>query len=114
MYNLIDIIDILTEEEMEFPVKEKKRAKRRKNDYAKARRKEKIAAVVYPGGYHAPHGYFKKGKIHCSCPLCAAKTNGKPMKHLGGTYHKYDKYYKPSDLKKVDRLMYSMEECYVF
>ena len=111
---MYDLIYAFTEEELEFPEKEKRRAKRIKKDEDKAKRKERIASAVYPGGYHAPHGYFRKGKIHCSCPLCAAKTNGKPMKSLGGSYHKYDKYYKPSDLKKVDRLRYGLKECYAF
>lgn len=38
------------------------------------------------------YGYLRKGKIHCSCPLCAAKTrkNG----------------YTISDLKKLEKLNY--------
>lgn len=36
-----------------------------------------------------------KGKLHCSCPLCARKSS---------------MYYSDSDLRKFDRLKYSLKD----
>ena len=55
------------------------RAERRKNDFSKAKHKQYVVHHVYgwnEGWYDNLHEY-SKGKIHCSCPLCAAKTNPK-------------------------------------
>lgn len=64
--------DLFEEElfEGEKPLKVKKRAARRKKNYAKAMRKKKIAANVGGLRYKSTHQY-SKNKIHCSCPLCA-------------------------------------------
>lgn len=64
--------DLFEEElfEGEKPLKVKKRAARRKKNYAKAMRKKKIAASVGGFEYKNTHQY-SKNKIHCSCPLCA-------------------------------------------
>ena len=32
-------------------------------------------------------GAFRKGKVHCSCAMCAAKTNGKLNKSRGRVYN---------------------------
>ena len=104
----------------EFPHKNMRRAYHRKKTEAKARRKEHLASEIYTGGWNAPHGYFRKGKIHCSCPMCSAKTNASLNKskgkidpnnpfrgcRLSGTNGRYGKKnYKPSDRKKVDSLL---------
>lgn len=109
---------IAMELEEDFPQKDLTRGKRRKKDYAKAIRKERIANAVYPGGFNAPHGYYRKGKIHCSCPMCSAKTNDRNNKsngpvdgsgrrgtRLAGTHRRYGrKNYKPSDMRKIDHM----------
>ena len=60
------------------------RATRRKNNCRKAKRKEWIVHHVYgwPEGWYNNLHEYSKGKIHCSCPLCAAKTNPK-RKRIG-------------------------------
>jgi hypothetical protein len=49
-------------------------------------------------------GRLSKNKIHCSCPMCAEKTNIKTMRHYS-TYHKagsrLKKNWKISDLRKL-------------
>lgn len=57
------------------------RAERRKNDYSKAIRKKNIAEHCYGTSqnygvrwYNNLHQY-SKNKIHCSCPMCSAKTS---------------------------------------
>ena len=58
------------------------RAWRRYKNYTKAKRKRDIDAAVYSYGnrwypwYNNLHQY-SKNKIHCSCPICAAKTRNK-------------------------------------
>ena len=56
----------------------KSRAQRRKDDYIKACRKQQIVQEIYgwDDWYNNLHQY-SKNKIHCSCPMCAAKTNPK-------------------------------------
>lgn len=67
------------------------RAERRKKDYAKIERKRKILRDVYHDELAFTHGKqfhrLSKGKIHCSCPLCATKTKKDGYSH--------------SDLKKL-------------
>lgn len=62
------------------------RATRRKNNWRKAKRKEWIVHHVYgwPEGWYNNLHEYSKGKIHCSCPLCAAKTNPKRKRISSG------------------------------
>lgn len=63
------------------------KAERIKNDYKHIARKEYILKHVYPE--EAFNGFAKngqrnrlsKGKVHCSCPLCSAKTKYNGRKH---------------------------------
>lgn len=50
--------------------KSRRRAFRRKKNFAKAIRKKKISANVGGSKFEHTHQY-SKNKIHCSCPLCA-------------------------------------------
>ena len=51
------------------------RAERRKNDYNKAIRKKNIAEHNYDWAYYDNLHQYSKNKVHCSCPLCSAKTS---------------------------------------
>lgn len=65
-------------------MKNRSRAYNRRMSYLKARRKQRLdnELSLYPC-YKNLHQY-SKNKIHCSCPLCAAKTrtNGWNIKDL--------------------------------
>lgn len=52
------------------------RAERRRNDWRKARRKRRIIRA-YGWDYYDNLHQYSKNKIHCSCPMCSAKTNNK-------------------------------------
>jgi hypothetical protein len=41
------------------------------------KRKKKICEENYHWSYYPQDGYYSKNKIHCSCPLCSAKTRNK-------------------------------------
>ena len=51
-------------------------AERRHNNVTKALRKRKICKH-YGWDYYDNLHQYSKNKIHCSCPLCAIKTNTK-------------------------------------
>ena len=85
-------------------------AEKRHNDYKKAIRKRRIDRETSPIGqnhdwYDNLHQY-SKNKIHCSCPLCAAKTSNKGWYayYSGGT-----KNWKISDRRKMDEMDYDEE-----
>lgn len=74
-------------------------ARNREYSKRKALRKQKIAKMIYgsiiPGWeYYDNLHQYSKNKIHCSCPLCRAKS-GDPG--VG---------YKISDLRKIDRVSF--------
>ena len=86
------------------------RAERRHNDVTKALRKRKIIEEVYihmPGStwswYDNLHQY-SKNKIHCSCPLCSAKTKNKGKRRAKD----YSKSFNPtaSMRKRIDEMDY--------
>lgn len=63
-----------------------KHAKRRKNNVRKALRKRKITEEVYnmnDFNYYNNLHQYSKNKIHCSCGLCASKTNKKHCQGIG-------------------------------
>ena len=60
------------------------RGRRRKLNFCKARRKKKIAHFMYGGDIYEHDHQYSKNKVHCSCPMCRAKTsdeNGENWKH---------------------------------
>lgn len=95
----------------------KNRGNRRKTDWAKAIRKQEIVHDQHDYWRYPSLGYYRKGKIHCSCPMCSAKTNdcinksngavdgsGRNGTRLTGTHMRYGKKnWKISDRKKIDR-----------
>lgn len=80
-------------------MKKKSRAYNRRISYLKARRKQRLdhesSAGRWSPYYNNLHQY-SKNKIHCSCPLCRAKTrfNGLDI----------------ADLRKQEKMDYSEEE----
>ena len=52
-------------------------AERRHNDVVKALRKRQICRKYYGWEYYDNLHQYSKNKIHCSCPICAAKTKTK-------------------------------------
>lgn len=75
-------------------------AERRKKDFAKATRKKNISEQCNGFERYDNLHQYSKNKIHCSCPLCSAKT-GK----YGNTPN-----YKLSDQRKVDEMNSKLEE----
>ena len=49
------------------------RAEKRHNDWIKAIRKRRII-IAYGWDYYDNLHQYSKNKIHCSCPMCRAKT----------------------------------------
>lgn len=67
----------------------------------KALRKRRIAKQRDPEfEYYKNLHQYSKGKIHCSCPMCSAKTRNKgKRRYLAGNYSPSINY-KLSDLKR--------------
>lgn len=74
----------------------------------KALRKKRINNEVYWDGKEYPYynnlHQYSKNKIHCSCPLCRAKTRNKGRGH--GLYSPSINY-SISDKRKIDKLEYN-------
>lgn len=94
-------------------------AENRRISIIKALRKRRIDhAVSYPfyyrgcektyniGFYDNLHQY-SKNKIHCSCPMCSAKTRNKGNSKNKGMARSIN--YKISDLRKIQKLEYQDE-----
>ena len=79
-------------------------AEKRHNDWKKAIRKRKIdrntqgSSAVKHDLYDNLHQY-SKNKVHCSCPLCSAKTKKSRRDWEGG-----GKNWSVSDQRKVDEM----------
>lgn len=72
----------------------------------KARHKKKLSDFWchnYPM-YSNLHQY-SKNKIHCSCNLCASKTNFRPKRY--GSHHRN---WKSADKRKIDNMIFQEEE----
>ena len=80
----------------------------------KAIRKRKIDG--YSNWYSEVRGYgyydnlhqYSKNKIHCSCPMCSAKTRNKGNSKHKGMSRPIN--YKISDMRKINRLEYEDRE----
>ena len=98
----------------------KNRGNRRWKNHQKAKRKWILCQSIYGNSkeYHKEQIHrYDKGKIHCSCPMCSAKTNDSINKsrgplnnprrssRLAGTHHRYGrKNWKRSDQRKIDNM----------
>lgn len=64
----------------------------------------------FPFHFVKYRGELNKGKIHCSCHLCSAKTRNKgKRRHLYGNYAP-NLNYKISDLKKIQSMNFKEKE----
>ena len=84
-------------------------AEKRHNDYKKAIRKrridrEKQASAGYNHDWYDNLHQYSKNKIHCSCPMCSCKTNGKKR------YESCSMNWKPSERRKLDEMDYEENE----
>lgn len=61
------------------------RGNRRHVCYREAIRKRNICLEVYHNEWYDNLHEYSKNKVHCSCPMCAAKTRG--YYYMGGKYH---------------------------
>ena len=83
-------------------------AERRHNDWTKAIRKMKICRDNYGWQYYDNLHQYSKNKIHCSCPMCSAKTKGNFL--WGSSSRHNGKNYSIKDLKRYDEMMYELKE----
>ncbi len=65
----------------------RQRGNRRFRAYTKAMRKYRLVRQMQGEYWYVEHlGMLRKGKIHCSCPMCAEKTNTRLSKSRGSVY----------------------------
>ena len=79
------------------------RAEKRHNDWKKAIRKKKIINA-YGWDYYDNLHQYSKNKIHCSCPMCSAKTKNKGKKRLKHGNYSPSINYKISEKRKIDSM----------
>jgi hypothetical protein len=75
-------------------------AEKRHNDWKKAIRKKKIINA-YGWDYYDNLHQYSKNKIHCSCPMCRAKTSKKKMRASWGPG---GKNWSIADEKRIDEM----------
>lgn len=94
------------EEELEY-TKNKKKAERRKNDWHHAlRKKHRSAYYCQDQAWYQNLHQYSKGKIHCSCPMCASKTRGKIVKKMCGPGENWSE----RDRRRMDSMEESVRE----
>lgn len=62
-----------------------------------------------PFEWYTVYGRYSKGKIHCSCPMCSAKTRNKGRRRKCKNYAPAINY-KISDVRRLDEMRYELEE----
>lgn len=82
----------------------------RKKSFAKAKRKQNLCRKFYGFEYYNNLHQYNKNKIHCSCPLCRAKTGKHKMAWSGGRTN--GKNWKHSDLKKINQMEWDDKNWY--
>ena len=76
------------------------RAYNREVSKRKALRKKRICQEVYHFEWYDNLHQYSKNKVHCSCPICSAKTRNKGHKRFHyGNYNRSINYGR-SDLRK--------------
>ena len=80
----------------------------------KALRKRRLSNIVYHSWqddewqYYDNLHQYSKNKIHCSCPICSAKTKNKG-KRKKGNYHRA-RNYKRMDVRRLIDMDQDLEE----
>ena len=59
-------------------------------------------------------GYLAKGKIHCSCPICSAKTKNKGRARLRRGNYAPSYNWKHSDKVKIERMEQALKDLFDF
>ena len=72
----IDDLDFKDAPKVKKAKEDRTMATRRRTTYIKAIRKKKISDSYLDSPYYNHIHQYSKNKIHCSCPLCAAKSKG--------------------------------------
>lgn len=86
-------------------------ARNRSISYRKALRKKRLSDQIYRGApYYDNLHQYSKNKIHCSCPMCSAKTRNKGHRRNHSWNYDHALNYKISDLRKLERLNYVDED----
>ena len=76
------------------------RAYNRYKSKMKALRKRRLSEKIYQSSFYDNLHQYSKNKIHCSCPMCSAKTRNKgKRRYKDGNYARHLNY-KISDLKR--------------
>ena len=89
------------------------RGEKRKIDFTHALRKKKKAETKFSSPYYDNLHQYSKNKIHCSCPMCSAKTRNKgKRRNLHGNYSP-NLNYRISELRR-QRSMDADERDYFF
>lgn len=85
---------------------QRNRAFRRKMRKKWIKHRRNIADSCY-SNWNCPDGMFAKGKVHCSCGMCSAKTRNKSFKRrkIHGNYAP-NLNWKHSDRLKLDNMDY--------
>ena len=79
----------------------------------KALHRRNLARKIYPYDEHDYYDnlhQFSKNKIHCSCPMCSAKTRNKRKRRGNGWGFAPSINYKISDQRKVDSMDFDEQE----
>lgn len=92
--------------------KGRKATERRHNDYVKAKRRKDISDAWWGVPYYSDFHRYVKGKIHCSCGMCRAKTKNKGKhRQIKGNYApSYNP--KHSDRQRDVRMANQLDEYY--
>lgn len=78
----------------------------------KALSRRRLARKIYPYGddYYDNLHQYSKNKIHCSCPMCSAKTRNKRKRNGNGWGFAPSINYKISDKRKVEAMEEDLRE----
>ena len=89
------------------------RAYNREITRRKALNRRRLARKIYPcdeNDYYDNLHQYSKNKIHCSCPMCSAKTRNKRKRRGNGYGFAPSINYKISDQRKVDAMEEDLKE----
>ena len=89
------------------------RAYNREITRRKALNHRRLARKIYPydeNDYYDNLHQYSKNKIHCSCPMCSAKTRNKRKRRGNGYGFAPSINYKISDQRKVDTMEEDLKE----